>query len=134
MEDAAEQIEQFPTASPDAQDTISRASASSIEYAGWISHCSTLASAAREVTVISGTFKVGMGDTFDSAKTGTFPAGSFALAADGSWMIVERFANDDLKDNLNPKWCRRQFVEEYGFRKLRNGRRRRNTDVTGRLS
>jgi hypothetical protein len=49
-------------------------------------------------------------------------------------MIVEPFANDDLKDNLNPKWCRRQFVEEYGFRKLRNGRRRRNTDVTGRLS
>jgi hypothetical protein len=85
------------------------------------------------VTVISGTFKVGMGDTFDT-KMGTFPAGSFALAADGSWMIVERFANDDLKDNLNPKWCRRQFVEEYGFRKLRNGRRRRNTDVTGRLS
>jgi SAM-dependent methyltransferase len=24
------------------------------------------------------------------------------LAADGSWMIVEPFANDDLKDNLNP--------------------------------
>jgi SAM-dependent methyltransferase len=25
-----------------------------------------------------------------------------ALADDGSWMIVEPFANDDLKDNLNP--------------------------------
>jgi SAM-dependent methyltransferase len=25
-----------------------------------------------------------------------------ALAADGSWMIVEPFANDELKDNLNP--------------------------------
>src|SRR5215471_16563749 len=30
------------------------------------------------VTVISGTFKVGMGDTFDESKMGTFPAGSFA--------------------------------------------------------
>ncbi len=30
------------------------------------------------VTVISGTFKVGMGDTFDKDKMGTFPAGSFA--------------------------------------------------------
>jgi quercetin dioxygenase-like cupin family protein len=30
------------------------------------------------VTVISGTFKVGMGDTFDTEKMGTFPAGSFA--------------------------------------------------------
>lgn len=30
------------------------------------------------VTVISGTFKVGMGDTFDQAKMGAFPAGSFA--------------------------------------------------------
>ena len=30
------------------------------------------------VTVISGTFKVGMGDRFDEAKMGTFPAGSFA--------------------------------------------------------
>ncbi len=25
-----------------------------------------------------------------------------SLAADGTWMIVEPFANDDLKDNLNP--------------------------------
>jgi SAM-dependent methyltransferase len=25
-----------------------------------------------------------------------------SLASDGSWMIVEPFANDDLKDNLNP--------------------------------
>jgi hypothetical protein len=30
------------------------------------------------VTIISGTFKVGMGDTFDEAKMGAFPAGSFA--------------------------------------------------------
>jgi quercetin dioxygenase-like cupin family protein len=30
------------------------------------------------VTVISGTFKVGMGDTFDTSKMGAFPAGSFA--------------------------------------------------------
>src|SRR5580692_3567216 len=30
------------------------------------------------VTVISGSFKVGMGDKFEAAKMGTFPAGSFA--------------------------------------------------------
>jgi hypothetical protein len=30
------------------------------------------------VTVISGTFKVGMGDTFDKDKMAAFPAGSFA--------------------------------------------------------
>jgi ChrR-like protein with cupin domain len=30
------------------------------------------------VTVISGTFKVGMGDAFETSKMGTFPAGSFA--------------------------------------------------------
>jgi catechol 2,3-dioxygenase-like lactoylglutathione lyase family enzyme len=30
------------------------------------------------VTVISGTFKVGMGDTFEKDKMGSFPAGSFA--------------------------------------------------------
>ena len=30
------------------------------------------------VTVISGTFKVGMGDTFDKDKMGSFPTGSFA--------------------------------------------------------
>jgi quercetin dioxygenase-like cupin family protein len=30
------------------------------------------------VTVISGTFKVGMGDRFDEIKMGDFPAGSFA--------------------------------------------------------
>ncbi len=30
------------------------------------------------VTVISGTFKVGMGDTFDKDRMATFPAGSFA--------------------------------------------------------
>lgn len=30
------------------------------------------------VTVISGTLKVGMGDTFDVSKMGDFPAGSFA--------------------------------------------------------
>jgi hypothetical protein len=31
------------------------------------------------VTVISGTFKVGMGDAFDEARMGAFPAGSFAF-------------------------------------------------------
>jgi hypothetical protein len=31
------------------------------------------------VTVISGTFKVGMGDRFDESKMGAFPAGSFAF-------------------------------------------------------
>src|SRR6266481_926007 len=31
------------------------------------------------VTVISGTFKVGMGDTFDADKMAAFPAGSFAF-------------------------------------------------------
>ena len=31
------------------------------------------------VTVISGTFKVGMGDQFDESKMGVFPAGSFAF-------------------------------------------------------
>ena len=30
------------------------------------------------VTVLSGTFKVGMGDRFDESKMGAFPAGSFA--------------------------------------------------------
>jgi hypothetical protein len=30
------------------------------------------------VTIISGTFKVGMGDSFDESKMGAFPAGSFA--------------------------------------------------------
>jgi hypothetical protein len=30
------------------------------------------------VTVVSGTFKVGMGDRFDESKMGEFPAGSFA--------------------------------------------------------
>jgi hypothetical protein len=31
------------------------------------------------VTVISGTFKVGMGDTFDKNKMSSFPSGSFAF-------------------------------------------------------
>lgn len=31
------------------------------------------------VTVISGTFKVGMGDRFDESQMGAFPAGSFAF-------------------------------------------------------
>jgi quercetin dioxygenase-like cupin family protein len=31
------------------------------------------------VTVISGTFKVGMGDTFDASKMAAFPSGSFAF-------------------------------------------------------
>jgi hypothetical protein len=30
------------------------------------------------VTIITGTFKVGMGDRFDESKMGAFPAGSFA--------------------------------------------------------
>jgi quercetin dioxygenase-like cupin family protein len=30
------------------------------------------------VTVLSGTLKVGMGDQFDESKMGSFPAGSFA--------------------------------------------------------
>jgi uncharacterized RmlC-like cupin family protein len=30
------------------------------------------------VTVITGTFKVGMGDRFEESKMGDFPAGSFA--------------------------------------------------------
>ena len=30
------------------------------------------------VTILSGTFKVGMGDTFDQDKMGSFPPGSFA--------------------------------------------------------
>jgi hypothetical protein len=30
------------------------------------------------VTIVSGTFKVGMGDEFDESKMATFPAGSFA--------------------------------------------------------
>jgi hypothetical protein len=30
------------------------------------------------VTILSGTFKVGMGDRFDESKMGAFPAGSFA--------------------------------------------------------
>lgn len=35
------------------------------------------------VTVISGTFKVGMGDTFEKDKMATFPAGSFAYLNPG---------------------------------------------------
>lgn len=31
------------------------------------------------VTVVSGTFKVGMGDVFDTSKMGVFPSGSFAF-------------------------------------------------------
>ena len=30
------------------------------------------------VTIVSGTFKVGMGDSFDDSKMGSFPPGSFA--------------------------------------------------------
>jgi len=29
-----------------------------------------------------------------------------SLSKDGAWMIVEPFANDELKDNLNPGWPR----------------------------
>jgi hypothetical protein len=32
----------------------------------------------KNVTVISGSFKVGMGDSFDASKMDAFPAGSFA--------------------------------------------------------
>jgi hypothetical protein len=63
------------------------------------------------VTVISGTFKVGMGDTFDTAKMGSFPAGSFAYLdpdmhhyamADGE-VIVQVHGSSPLQFNyVNP--------------------------------
>jgi hypothetical protein len=64
------------------------------------------------VTVISGTFKVGMGDTFDTTKMGSFPAGSFAFLdpdmhhyamADGE-VVVQVHGSAPLQFNyVNPK-------------------------------
>jgi hypothetical protein len=63
------------------------------------------------VTVISGTFKVGMGDTFDKDKMASFPPGSFAFLdpdmhhfamADGE-VIVQVHGNAPLRFNyVNP--------------------------------
>lgn len=39
--------------------------------------------AVEHVTVVSGTFNVGMGDTFDAAKGMTLPTGTFAFLAPG---------------------------------------------------
>jgi hypothetical protein len=63
------------------------------------------------VTVISGTFKVGMGDTFDKDKMASFPAGSFAFldpdmhhyAMASGEVIVQVHGNAPLKFNyVNP--------------------------------
>ena len=63
------------------------------------------------VTVISGTFKVGMGDTFDKDKMGSFPAGSFAYldpdmhhyAMASSEVIVQVHGSAPLQFNyVNP--------------------------------
>lgn len=64
------------------------------------------------VTVISGTFKVGMGDTFDTNRMAAFPAGSFAYLdpsmhhfamADGE-VIVQVHGAAPLQFNyVNPK-------------------------------
>ena len=63
------------------------------------------------VTVISGTFKVGMGDTFDTSKMGSFPAGSFAYlnpdmhhyAMASGEVIVQVHGNAPLQFNyVNP--------------------------------
>jgi hypothetical protein len=63
------------------------------------------------VTVISGTFKVGMGDTFDTDKMATFPAGSFAYldpdmhhyAMAAGQVIVQVHGNAPLQFNyVNP--------------------------------
>jgi hypothetical protein len=63
------------------------------------------------VTVISGTFKVGMGDSFDTSKMGSFPAGSFAYLdpdmhhyamADGE-VVVQVHGSSPLQFNyVNP--------------------------------
>jgi ChrR Cupin-like domain len=64
------------------------------------------------VTVISGTFKVGMGDTFETSKMGTFPAGSFAYldpdmhhyAMASGEVIVQIHGTAPVKFNyINPK-------------------------------
>jgi hypothetical protein len=63
------------------------------------------------VTVISGTFKVGMGDTFEKDKMGSFPAGSFAYldpdmhhyAMASGEVIVQVHGSAPLKFNyVNP--------------------------------
>ena len=63
------------------------------------------------VTVISGTFKVGMGDTFDTDKMATFAAGSFAYldpdmhhyAMAAGEVIVQVHGNAPLQFNyVNP--------------------------------
>jgi hypothetical protein len=63
------------------------------------------------VTVISGTFKVGMGDIFDKDKMGSFPAGSFAYldpdmhhyAMASGEVIVQVHGNAPLQFNyVNP--------------------------------
>ena len=60
------------------------------------------------VTVISGTFKVGMGDHFEESKMGTFPAGSFAFLdpsmhhyalATGGEVIVQVHGSSPLQFN-----------------------------------
>jgi quercetin dioxygenase-like cupin family protein len=64
------------------------------------------------VTVISGTFKVGMGDTFNADKMGTFPAGSFAYldpdmhhyAMAASDVVVQIHGTAPVQFNyINPK-------------------------------
>lgn len=65
------------------------------------------------VTVISGTFKVGMGDTFDTSKMATFPAGSFAYLdpdmhhyamASGGEVVVQVHGKSPVQFNyVNPK-------------------------------
>jgi hypothetical protein len=63
------------------------------------------------VTVISGNFKVGMGDVFDKGKMATFPAGSFAYldpdmhhyAMASGEVIVQVHGNAPLQFNyVNP--------------------------------
>jgi len=64
------------------------------------------------VTVLSGTLKLGMGDTFDKDKMGSFPAGSFAyldpdmhhyVMASGE-VIVQVHGSAPLQFNyINPK-------------------------------
>ena len=64
------------------------------------------------VTVISGTFKVGMGDHFDESKMGAFPAGSFAYldpdmhhyAMASGEVVVQVHGQSPLQFNyVNPK-------------------------------
>ena len=64
------------------------------------------------VTIISGTFKVGMGDTFDKDKMASFPAGSFAFldpdmhhyAMSSGEVVVQVHGTAPLKFNyVNPE-------------------------------